>query len=326
MTLHRILKTAILSTSIGFVTGLFGQRVCLIEDPAHPYFGSIEVMDAALDIVQVHPAQLWSGRSDDRPGMLGKHLKTDTSLIFTPRFPFIQGRTYVVRLKEKEVYEVDIPVFVQPEPTRVQALFPSTSILPANQLKLYIHFSNAMAKNHVYQYLKLLDENGDVVAAPFLELTPPLWDKDGRRLTVWFDPGRIKRHLGPNQKFGPPLSSGQKYKIVISKSWKDTYGQPLQGNFSKEFLVAEADRYKPDPDEWTIQEPPPGTAQAIIITFPEPMDRGLLDSSIGVFNQHGEEVVGSTSILDFEKKWSFIPESVNNTVGWSRRRGRGACL
>ena len=39
--------------------------------------------------------------------------------------------------------------------------------------------------------------SGQAVADPFLELDEELWSTDGRRFTLLFDPGRIKRGLKP---------------------------------------------------------------------------------------------------------------------------------
>ena len=44
-----------------------------------------------------------------------------------------------------------------------------------------------------------------------------LWDQGFRRLTMTFDPGRIKRGLTSNEAIGPPLAEGKHYTLVIDR-------------------------------------------------------------------------------------------------------------
>ena len=44
-------------------------------------------------------------------------------------------------------------------------------------------------------------------AGTFLDLQPELWNAEGTVLTLWLDPGRIKRDLIPNKELGIPLKA-----------------------------------------------------------------------------------------------------------------------
>ncbi|MBK7873337.1 MAG: hypothetical protein IPJ74_23035 [Saprospiraceae bacterium] len=151
--------------------------------------------------------------------MLGK-LSIDKGLLyFTPRFPFVEGKTYWVEINIKEIHqvnEINIPVRTEQVPPKVTAIYPSSEQWPANQLKFYICFDRTMRFGEAYQYIQLLDENGKKLQAPFLELEQELWNKDQTRLTVWFDPGRIKTMLIPNQEKGT-RSMPEKISINYSK-------------------------------------------------------------------------------------------------------------
>ena len=74
----------------------------------------------------------------------------------------------------------DIPAAAPiPSTTRVAHVYPSTNVLPANALKLYVYFDAPMRKGDSWKHLHLL-RDGAPVAYPFLELDQELWDRDQR--------------------------------------------------------------------------------------------------------------------------------------------------
>ena len=112
-------------------------------------------------------------------------------------------------------------------------VYPTADRLPENQLKFYVVFSAPMARGGVYRHINLLDERGKAVDLPFLELDQELWDKSAQRLTVFCDPGRIKRGLKPREEFGPVLVEGKRYTLVIDTGLEDANGNPLKERFQK---------------------------------------------------------------------------------------------
>ncbi len=139
--------------------------------------------------------------------------------------------------------------------TVVSAVYPSASRLPENQLKLYLHFSAPMTRGEAYRHIRLLDAEGRALQLVFLELGEELWDPGLRRLTLFFDPGRIKRGLRPHLDAGPPLTEGTSYRLVIDPGWRDAAGLPLAAGFEKAFTVTAPDRHSPDPDSWRLTAP-----------------------------------------------------------------------
>src|SRR4051812_2774418 len=89
------------------------------------------------------------------------------------------------------------------EAPRLEAIYPSGALLPANHLKFYLHFSAPMREGVFLDYCRLLDEHGAPVAEPFRETE--LWSDDHRRLTLWLHPGRQKTGVNLNDDFGPVL-------------------------------------------------------------------------------------------------------------------------
>src|SRR5205814_10675060 len=82
---------------------------------------------------------------------------------------------------------------------RVDRVYPTTDVLPGNELKLYIYFSTSMSRGEAAQRVHILDANDKLLNGIFLP-GEELWDPRNQRLTMIFDPGRIKRGLASNEK------------------------------------------------------------------------------------------------------------------------------
>src|SRR5262249_48641390 len=162
------------------------------------------------------------------------------------------------------------------------------SKLPENQLKFYLHFSAPMSRGDVYRHIKLLNAAGKPVELPFLELVDELWDRDAKRLTLLFDPGRIKRGLKPREDLGPVLEEGKSSTLAIDRGWPDAEGNPLKDSFRKPFKVTAREDRRPDPKTWKIEPPPAGTAKPLTVRFPRPMDHALLNRVLWVTDANGK--------------------------------------
>jgi hypothetical protein len=239
---------------------------------------------------------------EDLPALAGAQRVEGAVLRFVPRFPLTPGLRY------KAVYGdtaavLSIPKQRQEPSTRVEQIFPSSDELPANLLKLYITFSQPMSRAEAWRRIHLIDDRtGREVANPFLEIEEELWDPGLRRLTVLFDPGRIKRGLVPHNEVGPALIEGQTYSIVVDGEWPDGNGVPMVAPYRKTFRVREADRTPPDMANWRLQTPLAVTRDPLAIDFPEPMDAALLERLLRV-----EGVEGSVSLAANEQRWLFTP-------------------
>ncbi|MBI3279098.1 MAG: Ig-like domain-containing protein [Acidobacteria bacterium] len=246
----------------------------------------------------------------DTPPLLGSCSIADGSLLFQPRFPLQPGLRYHAVLRGTPAVEArfEIPRSAG-RPARVDAVFPSASHLPENQLKLYVQFSAPMSRGEAYRRVSLLDEGGEAVELPFLELEQELWDPAGKRLTLLFDPGRIKRGLVPRQEVGPALKAGRRYTLVIDRGWPDAVGTPLAEPFRKQFTAGEADRTTPDPAAWRISAPAADSRAPVEVRFPEAMDRALLERLLVVKDPAGHTVAGAVAIDDQERRWRFTPQS-----------------
>lgn len=234
-------------------------------------------------------------------------------LIFKPRFNFVSNQAYKYQLAlEDELIQAQFQLESKPAtPTaKVIQVYPSAETLPENLFKFYIQFNQAMSQGNIYRHISLLDEKHLAVELPFLELTAELWNPEGTRLTLLFDPGRTKQGIKPNRDMGLPLQEGKRFTLVISENWQDATGQPMLKKFKKEFLVTARDIQQPDIKNWLIGTPANGTKDPLIVTFDETLDFALIQNSIHVKDHLGESITGNITISDNETQWQFSPETI----------------
>lgn len=240
--------------------------------------------------------------------VLGQFEKEEDAIVFKPVVPFTAGLIYEIFYRKEIIGTVSIPLPANAKQTGLVNLFPTADTVPENLLKIYLEFSAAMREGEALQYVHLLDENKDTLHDVFLDLQPELWNKEGTALTLWLDPGRIKRDLIPNRKMGNPLQKGNRYTLVVSPEWKDVQGLSLPNKVEKNFFVEGRDSDVPALASWNIQTPKTGTNQPLQINFGEPLDYFLLGETISIINDKNEMIPGKTKIIDRERKIAFTPQ------------------
>ena len=193
--------------------------------------------------------------------MSGTYRLEGNAIRFEPQYPLEPGLSYqaIFRPAELPVNKGDrreltavvrVPTRSLTPATVVTHIYPTADVLPENLLKFYVHFSAPMSRGHIYDYIRLLGADGKQVELPFLEIDEELWDDTMTRLTLFIDPGRIKRGVLPLENVGPALEAGKRYSLVIDSAWQDGAGKPLKESFQKLFLVGAPDREPPDPAKW----------------------------------------------------------------------------
>ena len=155
----------------------------------------------------------------------------------------------------------------------------------------------------------MIDDAGKEVSLPFLEIEEELWDREARRLTVLFDPGRIKRGLVPREEDGPILVAGQAYRFRIMSDWPDAEGAPLVGEAMKDFKVSGQDITQPAPLEWKIVTPRANSKSPIVVDLLEPLDHAIVARGIRVYDAKGTEMEGDVTLARQEREWRFTPNS-----------------
>ena len=266
---------------------------------------------------RTEPAKGWSsvfavytGRGDVAP-LLGSYGVEGGLLAFRPRFPLAPGVEYRAVFHPPSGGSLVQKIFDEPSrqiapSARVEQVYPTSDVLPSNQLRLYIYFSVSMSRGEAGRRIHMLDGAGAVLPGIFLP-GEELWDPSFRRLTMTFDPGRIKRGLTSNQAMGPPIVEGKHYTLVIDRDWPDAQGVPMAEGFRKTFRGGQAERNPPNPKQWRLTPPRAGASRALLLNFPTPMNYPLLQRMLHVSSGQGN-VAGMVSIGRQETEWRFTPQ------------------
>ena len=239
--------------------------------------------------------------------MLGEYQPAEGGILFKPLIPLSAGRQYEVFFKKKWIGRLAVPPVDTADAPYIVALYPSGDTVPENLLKIYIRFSSPMREGEALRHIYLLDEKADTIPGVFLDLQPELWNEDRTTLTLWLDPGRIKRGLIPNQRLGNPLKQGMRYRLLIAQDWKNAMGVSLRHAFTKSFVVTRRDDASPRPDAWKIIAPAVHTAQPLQILFAEAVDYFLAQETIQVINDKDAVIEGTIMLTNSESGLNFRP-------------------
>ena len=236
-------------------------------------------------------------------------------MVFTPRFPPSSGMVLWVRASEREDdraqwWRFDVREAADDTTTpRLLAVHPAGDTLPENLLRWYLEFSQPMRPGQARDHVRLLNDKGQEDQTAFLDTSEELWDPEGRRLTLLFDPGRVKRGIRTNLEQGRPLQAGRSYRLRVEAGWQDLAGRRLAMPFEKTIVAAGADHEEPDPMSWELQLPIVGTRDPLVATFGEPLDHALAARLIRVLAPRGRPVAGRTQLRDADRVWTFMPDS-----------------
>ncbi|MES2774664.1 MAG: Ig-like domain-containing protein [Bacteroidota bacterium] len=240
--------------------------------------------------------------------MLGSYKAAGDYILFSPIIPLMPGGSYEVLLKNKLVGEIKIPLADTGNAPYVINIFPSNDTVPENLLKIYLEFSAPMQEGQALQHVCLLNDQNDTVPGVFLDLQPELWDKERTTLTLWLDPGRIKRDLIPNQKMGNPLRLGKHYTLAVSKQWKDIYGMPLKQSYTRKFVAGARDSISPIPGKWVLKLAPANSTDPLQINFGEALDYYLAQETIIIKDEKGTAIAGKIRIINNGTGFAFQPK------------------
>lgn len=242
--------------------------------------------------------------------MLGEYTASGNHIIFKPLVPLSPGMRYEVLLRNKVIGKLAIMMPDAARAPQLLGVYPTADTLPENLLKLYLQFSAPMREGEAMQHVYLSDDQGDTLENVLLDLQPELWNRERSALTLWLDPGRIKRDLIPNRQMGNPLAKGKQYTLGISGQWKSAGGLPLKQSYQKNFYVGDRDSIIPQPKRWELQLPAAKTRQALGVQFNEPLDHFLLQETIQIVDTNGKPVVGNSKVVSRETGFEFTPDKL----------------
>ena len=196
-----------------------------------------------------------------------------------------------------------------PPQLQVMQVFPSMETVPENLLRFHVFFSRPPEVNRVLDAVRLLDDQGDAVPHPFLDLEQGLWNQGGTRLTLLLHPGRIKSGLIAHAELGSALDRGRRYQLEINVSLlteaSDTGARlrvhrlhvagPLAGAVCLPAIQ--------------LQQPRAGTVSPLHIDFGRPMDRIGLEDGLLIKKADGTGIDFEVSIERGEQVVHLSPAS-----------------
>ena len=310
------------------------------QDKQSEYYGFLIVKHLPINVIKalkarnlkenewkkLFPVYTGGTRPTDatKPSILGSYWVKNDQLYFKPRFFWVEDLKYYAELRLKDIYRqvnttnpykkshvsLSFQLTKEQHPaTYVTKVYPQSEKLPANLLKMYVYFSAPMSRQQSKKYVKILDEKGAVVPHVFLPIREELWNENRTRLTLFFDPGRIKRGLRPHNENGVPLQPNRKYRLVIDAEWKDGFGNPLQKRFVKSFQTIKDDRVQPQVSQWQLKAPEALTQKPLTIHVDSRMDHALVQRYIFIKHKSKGEVNGTFSLNKDDQTIQFTPAS-----------------
>ncbi|MES2598214.1 MAG: Ig-like domain-containing protein [Verrucomicrobiota bacterium] len=243
--------------------------------------------------------------------LLGTVSRDGNTITFHPAMPLLASQTYELRWRSPDGKHQSLIRQFTPR-SGITTTAPTVQMspqatLPANALKFYLHFSEPMEQGIFLERLRLLDGDGKEVIGPFRETE--LWSPDGKRLTVWFHPGRQKTGVNLNEDEGPVLRANVTHTLVIAGSWRSARGVSLGKDIRFELEVGQADHAQPSMKRWQITAPKAGTREPWMVHFDEPLDTAVITSALHLRHAHGEVSLGTPVISPDGQTWSVTPLS-----------------
>lgn len=299
-----------LETELSTVEGSHRVRLLGLPPEALRRLGALGEHELAREL-PVYPREHLDGAAPDFAPMAGRYEVGPDAVTFVPRYPLVPGLCYVLVVHavegEPQRLAFRLPAARTEPTTEVVAIYPSGDRLVRNQLKLYLQFSAPMSEGQAVRHVRLeRADSGEPIEDSFVP-DPELWDRERRRLTLLFDPGRLKRGLRPQLEAGYPLQEGVAVRVVVDDGFRDAEGNPLREPLERRYEVGGDLRARVNPRDWECRLPDAGTAEPLRVRFDRPLDHALLQHALEVIDDAGRPVRGRSEVGPAECSWTFTP-------------------
>ncbi|HKF64891.1 MAG TPA: Ig-like domain-containing protein, partial [Vicinamibacterales bacterium] len=106
------------------------------------------------------------------PALAGSYSIENGALVFRPKYPLAPGPRYRAVFRGAGASPIEQtfegPAHTVTPAARVDRVYPSSGVLPSNQLRLYIYFSAPMSRGEAEQRIHVLDADGKPLRGVFL--------------------------------------------------------------------------------------------------------------------------------------------------------------
>lgn len=222
--------------------------------------------------------------STETESVLGTSEEEDGRIVFTPVVPFTGGLSYLIRYGHHDIATFNVPFDTTYSDPELLGIYPSSDTVPENLLKMYFTFSEPMMEGKSASQVFVIRNETDTLRNVFLDLTPELWNAESTVLTLWIDPGRVKRDLIPNKMLGKPIEQSSNYKVVVERHWRSQQGARTKKDYLKLVHVGKRDDEMPSVDKWRIRAPKSETFDTLYVEFNESIDFKLMTDAIHVID------------------------------------------
>ncbi|MEO0600362.1 MAG: hypothetical protein AAF211_02945 [Myxococcota bacterium] len=292
---------------LGVVGALAGLAACVPR--ARPLCELVGLQRELVAVESRSPVSVHvAGESIPIAGHLEREGRSST---FRPSFPFARGVAYEVR-GDRCTLPFALPV-PEGRPARVVSVLPDTPVLPENTLRLYLTFSVPMADGAGLDRLRLRDltapSRDAEVSGVFFDPRHELWSADRRRLTVLFDPGRVKTGLRAHEALGRALQAGHRYRLDVLDGWPTMDGRELSTGFHLTFAVGPAEGRALDVGVVRVSQPPPGTVEPLVVDFGRPVDHVSVGRFVELRDETDRTVPGQWTRVAGGRVARFTPSA-----------------
>lgn len=266
--------------------------------------------DIDLLISQQSRVNLQFANRDLPTGILLTVKKSTEGLIIQPYMPLLDGEYSLnLSLSNNNQWEKQ---FIVSSPSKqpknapdVIGISPANAVIPANTLRLYLHFSEPMQSGQARTMIYLVKPNGTPDNLAFLPTPIELWDASQTRLTLLLDPGRVKQDVGPNLALGAPLQENQQYQLVVARGMKAATGKTTSANHYISLNVVAAERRRFIMKDWIIDVPDVNSKTPIKVHFDRVIDPSNTLRNLHIESLQGTKIVGNSQVID--RSWIFTP-------------------
>lgn len=246
---------------------------------------------------------------DKKQPIFGDFTKKNDTLVFTPVIPLSSNTSYQIKRNGIVISEFFVETSILKNNPKILDIYPKIDTVPENLLKMYIIFSKPMQQvKDAKEFISVYDLTKNKEIDIFLDLETELWNNNNTELTLWLDPGRIKKGLIPNEKQGKPIEQGKKYLIKIDRNWFDTNENSLDKDYQKEIFVTQKDIIKPSKKQLQIFTPEFNTKNNLKIESSEELDMMLIEDNFSIY-MNNTLISGAFS---FDKKAKIVYFKPNN--------------